>query len=215
MKLYSYYRSSSSFRVRIALNLKGIEYELQTVHMLRGGGEQFGEAYRKINPQSLLPSLEAGEGILHQSLAIIEYLDEVYANPPLLPQDPWLRAKVRGFAMDIACDIQPLSNLRVQKYLEESLNFSRSGSQAWLSHWISSGLKAMEKKLAASPEKDYCFGDTPGMADIVLVPQMYNAHRYNIETMPFHRLERVFKTCMAHPAFEKAAPEHQPDVEHH
>lgn len=215
MKLYTYYRSSASYRVRIALNLKGIEYDQQHVHLLKGNGEQFGEMYRKINPQCLLPSLEIGQGVLHESLAIIEYLDEVYESSPLLPEDPWMKAQIRAFAYGIACDIQPLANLRVQKYLNEHLDISRGHTQGWLSHWISSGLKAMEKKLEAFPESKYCFGEEPTLADIVLVPQMYNAHRSNIETMPLHRLERVFETCMTHPAFEKAAPENQPDAERH
>lgn len=213
MKLYNYYRSSASYRVRIALALKGVEYDYLPVHLLNGGGEQFQQDYRQLNPQSLVPTLVVGDQAISQSLAIIEFLEESIAEPPLLPADAIARAKVRAFALHLACDIQPLVNLRVQKYLKAHVGADQGHVSQWLTHWMSLGLKSLEKQLGALPQCDFCFDDEPGMADIFLVPQIFSAKRFNVEITPYHRLSSVYENCLNHEAFKKAAPEVQPDSE--
>lgn len=213
MKLYNYYRSSASYRVRIALALKGVEYDYLPVHLLHKGGEQYQADYRGLNPQSLVPTLVVDDQLLYQSLAIIEYLEETIAAPPLLPDDPVERANVRAFALHLGCDVQPLVNLRVQKYLQDHIGADQAHVSQWLTHWMSLGLKALEKQLDKRPVSDFCFGDTPGLADIFLIPQIFSAKRFNVEITPYHRLADIYDNCLQHEAFKKAAPEAQPDSE--
>jgi maleylpyruvate isomerase len=211
MKLYTYFRSSAAFRARIALNLKGLDYEPAFVSLLNG--DQRGSAFRALNPQGLVPALEDGGTVYAQSLAIIEYLDERYPDPPLLPRMPEERARVRALALGIACDIHPLNNLRVLQYLENDMGLSREQRSAWYRHWIAEGFTALEKMLSDSPRGAYCHGDTPGLADIVLVPQVFNAERYRCDLAPYPRMRSIHAACMALPAFQRAAPANQPDAE--
>lgn len=218
MKLYGYFRSSASYRVRIALNLKGLAYEQAAVHLLKNGGEQFSEAFRALNPDALVPALQdqCGEEsvVLTQSLAIMEYLDEVYPQPALLPQQPVARAHVRALALSIACEIHPLNNLRVLKYLSGTLQATEEQKNAWYRHWCETGLAAMEQKLAADPRTGiYCFGDTPGLADCCLVPQIANAQRFHCDLSKMPILLRINQACLEHPAFIAAMPANQPDAE--
>jgi len=213
MKLYSFHRSSAAFRVRIALNLKGLAYEQQPVHLRKN--EQRREDYLSRNPQGLVPTLEDGREVLTQSLAIIEYLDETHPNPPLLPKDPPGRARVRALAQVIACDIHPIDNLRVLRYLANPLGHDEKAIEAWFNHWIGLGFAGMERVLAGDGKAGtYCHGDAPGLADICLVPQVFNAQRYpSFDTKPYPTLMRIFAACMKLDAFERARPEKQPDAE--
>jgi maleylpyruvate isomerase len=214
MKLFGYFRSSAAYRVRIALNLKGLDYERAYVHLTRGGGEQFAPEYRALNPQSLVPVLQDGEATLTQSLAIIEYLDEMYPRPPLLPLDALERARIRSLALAIACEIHPLNNLRVLRYLQHTLKVSEEQKTAWYHHWVNTGLEGLETRLARDPATaKFCHGDTPTLADIVLVPQLGNARRFNIDLAPYPTLTRIEASCLALDAFKNAMPEAQPDVE--
>lgn len=216
MKLYSYFRSSAAFRVRIALNLKGLAYESVPVHLRRHGGEQLLPAYRKLNPQGLVPALAIGEddAILTQSLAIIEYLDEAFPPPALLPTESLDRAHVRSIALAVACDIHPLNNLRVLRYLKQELQVDDEKKDAWYRHWCEEGLAAIEAVLANdSRTGKFCFGDVPTLADCCLVPQIYNAQRLNCNLSAMPTLMRIRNACMALDAFIKAAPENQPDAE--
>lgn len=213
MRLFSYWRSSAAYRVRIALNLKSLTADYVPVHLLRGGGEHLRPDYRTINPQGLVPVLEDGPTIIGQSLAIIEYLEEVHPQPPLLPSDPAERARVRGFAHYIASEIHPLNNLRVLRYLKRELNLSDERRDAWYRHWIAEGLAALEAGLGPDHADDFCFGGQPTLADICLVPQMANARRYDCDLGPYPTLRRIDETCRALPAFADAAPERQPDAE--
>ena len=214
MKLYSFFRSSAAYRVRIALNLKGLTYEYIPVHLTRGGGEQLAPAFRQLNPQALVPVLEDGAHLLAQSLAIIEYLDETYPQPPLLPQTPAARARVRALAQAVACEIHPLNNLRVLNYLTRVLGVSEDAKRAWYQHWIAEGLQALEAKLAGDTERGlFCHGDTPGLADCCLVPQLANARRYKCDVSPYPTLLAIEKNCQALAAFQRAAPAQQPDAE--
>ena len=214
MKLSTYFRSSAAWRVRIALHLKGLEYDPDFVHLTRHGGEQHGEAYRARNPASLVPLLELDDGAtLAQSLAIIEYLDETHPAPPLLPGDALARARIRGFALAIGCDIHPLNNLRVLRHLKQALGQDQPGIDAWYRHWIALGLPVLEAMLqrqgGAGP---FCFGAAPSLADICLVPQLANARRYDCPLGNFPRLCSAEAAARAHPAFVAAAPENQPDA---
>ena len=212
MKLYSYYRSSTSYRVRIALNLKGCTYEQHPVHL--GRGEQGSAEYQCINPQGMVPALDHNGRILTQSLAIIDYLDEIYPDPALLPMDPEGRARVRMLAHIIAMDIHPIDNLPVLKYLTHEFGISEDQKLAWYRHWVSKGFTAFEAHLASSPDTgSYCHGDTPSLADICLVPQVYNAKRFDCDLSPFPTLMRVAETARAHPAFQLAHPSQQADSE--
>jgi maleylpyruvate isomerase len=214
MKLYTFFRSSASYRVRVALNLKGLAYEQVPIHLRRGGGEQFGAAYKAINPQRLVPALEDGGRILIQSLAIMEYLDERYPEPPLLPSEPADRALVRSLALIVACEVHPIQNLRVLVYLKKNLNQSEDELNRWAQHWIQLGLSALEQMVVASPKRGkYCFGDTPTIADICLVPQLANARRFGCDLSEFPTLLQIETHCTALPAFANAAPEKQPDAE--
>jgi maleylacetoacetate isomerase len=211
LKLHSYFRSSASYRCRIALNLKGLPYDLAFVHLVKDGGQQLAPAYRALNPQALLPTLEHEGRVLTQSLAIVEYLEEVWPQPPLLPGDAGMRAKVRAFALAIACDVGPVNNLRVLRYLKRTLGQEQATIDAWYRHWTEGGLAACQALLPAT-EHPFCFGEQPTLADICLIPQMYNARRFNSDLSAVPRLVAIDAACCALPAFAKAAPEAQPDA---
>jgi maleylpyruvate isomerase len=214
MKLYTYFRSSAAFRVRIALNLKGLAYESVPVHLLKDGGQQRKDAYRAINPSALVPALQDDARILTQSLAIIEYLDETHPQVPLLPADAAGRARVRSLALMVACDIHPLGNLRVLKYLKHELGVSEEAKMAWLQHWIGDGFQALEAHLARSPDTGrFCHGDQPTLADCCLVPQVVNALRFNVDLAPYPSIARIHAACNELPAFIAANPSEQPDAE--
>jgi len=211
VKLYTYFRSSAAFRVRIALNLKGLAYEPVFVHLAKG--EHRAAAYAKVNPQALLPTLELDDGTrLTQSLAIIEYLDEKHPQKPLLPKDAQKRARVRSLSYLIASEIHPLNNLRVLQHLKRALSQSEDQVNAWYRHWIADGLAKLEAELASSKGR-FCHGDTPTMADCCLVPQIFNAKRYQSDLAPYPQTMRVFEACMHLEAFDRAQPSKQPDAE--
>jgi maleylacetoacetate isomerase len=217
MKLHGYFRSSAAFRVRIALNLKKLDYASVSVHLRRG--DQRNREFLGVNPQGLVPALEdpaLGENgqTLIQSLPIIEYLDETYPEPPLLPRDAAGRARVRGLAAIVACDIHPLNNLRVLRYLHRTLGQDEAALAAWYNHWIAEGFGATEALLAADGRTGrFCHGDTPGLADIALVPQVVNAERYRLDLAPYPIITRIFEACMKLDAFAAAHPQRQPDFE--
>ncbi len=215
MNLYSYFRSSASYRVRIALNLKGLPYDLTPVHLLRGGGEQFNADYRKLNPDALVPSLQLADGdVLTQSLAIIEYLEEAYPLPALLPTDPIDRAWVRSIALSIACDIHPIDNLRVLRYLQNEMGVSEEAKNRWYRHWVEQGLASVERVLAHDTRVgQFCFGDAPGLADCLLIPQVANGQRMNCNLSAMPTILRINEACMKLAAFVDASPAHQPDAE--
>ncbi|MDM4772817.1 maleylacetoacetate isomerase [Solimonas sp. SE-A11] len=214
MKLHTYYRSSASYRVRIALNLKGLEAEHLPVHLTRDGGEQFLAKFRATNPAALVPVLEDGSERIAQSLAIIEYLDERYPESPLLPASAADRAWVRQIALAIACDIHPLNNLRVLKYLTGPIGLSEEQKQTWIRHWIDLGLQALESRLTTSPRRGaFCFGDRPTLADCCLVPQLFNAERFGMALDAYPNLRRIEQACNILKAFQNAHPANQPDAE--
>jgi maleylpyruvate isomerase len=214
MKLLNYFRSSASYRARIALSLKGLRYEYQSVHLTRAGGEQLAPAFRELNPQALVPVLQDGDVRLTQSLAIIEYLEEVYPEPPLLPKHPAERARVRALAQSIACEIHPLNNLRVLGYLREKLRADDAERTRWYQHWVELGLAAFEAEVARSPQTGrYCHGDRPGLADCCLVPQLFNARRFDCDLSTYPTLLRIEQNCNALEEFQAAAPARQPDAE--
>ena len=211
MKLYNYFRSSASYRVRIALALKGLDYEYLPVHLLRN--EQFAESYMQVSPARLVPLLEDDGRHLTQSLAIIEYLDETHPEPPLLPGDAFARARIRALALDVACEIHPLNNLRVLRYLVHDLKLSEDDKSRWYKHWVESGLEAVERQLAAHPATGrFCHGDTPTLADCVLVPQIHNAQRMGSRLDHVPTVMRIFETCMQLDAFAKTQPSACPDA---
>lgn len=212
--LYSYFRSSAAYRVRIALNLKGLDYETVPVHLVRDGGEQLKPAYRALNVNALVPTFVDGDVNIHQSLAIIEYLEDVHPTPALLPSDPVARAQVRALALDIAADIHPIDNLRVLRFLKHEMGVTEEQKNAWYVHWIVEGFKALEARLAAqtSPGR-FVFGDTPTLADCCLIPQIYNASRFKVDMTPFPRIAAIDAHCQTLDAFRRAAPEAQPDAE--
>lgn len=212
MELYSYFRSSAAFRVRIALALKGLEYDYRPVHLTKN--EQTQPAFAGLATSRLVPLLRDGDALVSQSLAIIEYLDETHPQPPLLPADALSRARVRAIAMDIACEIHPLNNLRVLRYLVRHLKLSEEAKNDWYRHWVESGLEAVERQLAGDPRTGrYCHGDTPSLADCALVPQIFNARRVDSRLEHVPTVMRIFDTCMAHPAFQAAQPSACPDAE--
>jgi maleylacetoacetate isomerase len=213
MKLYSYFRSSASYRVRIALNLKGLPYETVPVHLLNNGGEQLAPGYRSVNPDGLVPALEIDDAVLTQSLAIIEYLEETHPQPPLLPGDPQARAYVRAVALSIACDIHPVNNLRILKYLTGVLKVDEEAKNAWYRHWCEQGLAALEQLVSGSGRAGrFVLGDAPTLADCLLVPQIFNAQRLACDLSAMPTLMRINEACLALPAFADAAPAKQPDA---
>jgi maleylpyruvate isomerase len=213
LKLYDYFRSSAAYRVRIALNLKGLRPSREFVHLRRN--DQRSDDYLALNPQGLVPALATdGGAVLTQSLAIIGYLDETHPEPPLLPAAAVDRARVHGIALEIACDIHPLNNLRVLQYLKNTLGVSEEQKDAWYRYWIDIGLEALETRLARDPHTGrFCHGEAPTLADICLVPQLANARRMMIDVTPFPTLTRIEAACNALPAFADAAPARQPDAE--
>lgn len=214
MKLYTYFRSSAAYRVRIALNLKGLAYDAVPVHLLRGGGEHLQDDYRAINPSAALPSLQDGDVQLSQSMAIVEYLEEVYPQAPLLPQDAAGRARVRELAQIVGCDIHPVNNLRVLNYLVKHCGFTDQARTDWYRHWIIEGFGALEGHLARDPVSGpFCHGEHPTIADCFLVPQVFNAQRFNIDVSAYPNLDRINSLCIELPAFQHAHPSHQPDTE--
>jgi maleylpyruvate isomerase len=213
-KLYNYYRSSASFRVRIALNLKGLNFDYVPVHLTKGGGQQFAPAFRALNPDALIPVLDDGGQVLTQSLAIIEYLDETHPEPTLLPGTAAERAYIRAFALTIACEIHPLNNLRVLRYLVQQLGASEDSKNAWYRHWVEEGLTALEARVVAEGRSGrHVLGDRVTMADVVLVPQVFNARRFECRLDHVPTLMRIFDHCMELPAFADAQPSRQPDAE--
>jgi maleylacetoacetate isomerase len=210
MKLFGFSRSSAAFRVRIALNLKGLAYEDGFIHLRRG--EQRHAQYLAVNPLGLVPALEADGHTLIQSMAIIEYLDETHPQPPFLPRDPAGRARVRALAEIVACDIHPINNLRVLRYLHGSLGHEQAAIETWYNHWISTGFEAFEKLLAADRRPGaFCHGGAPGFADIALVPQAVNSERYKLDLSPYPTIARIYANCMQLEAFSAAHPNNQPD----
>ncbi|WP_119153970.1 maleylacetoacetate isomerase [Caldimonas tepidiphila] len=211
MKLHNYFRSSASFRVRIALELKGLRYDYLPVHLVRG--EQLKPPFSEMSAARLVPLLEDEGRQLSQSLAIIEYLDETHPEPPLLPADAAGRARVRALALDIACEIHPLNNLRVLRYLKHELKVDEEAKNAWYRHWVETGLESVERQLASPETGEFCHGDTPGLADCLLVPQIFNAQRFECRLEHVPTVMRVFERCMQHPAFIAAQPSRCPDAE--
>ena len=213
IRMYGFWRSAASFRVRIALNLKGLAYEETMVDL--DVGDQYVPAYKAINPQSAVPSVFVDDGPpLTQSLAIIEYLDETYPDPPLLPKTAEDRARVRALAEIVACDIHPINNLRVLRYLMHSLGHDETAVASWYNHWISTGFHALERLLTGDARTGtFCHGNAPGLADVALVPQVVNAERYRLDLAPYPTITRIFESCMKLEAFAAAHPNKQPDYE--
>lgn len=209
MKLYSFFNSSTSFRVRIALAIKGLSYEYAGVNLR--SGEQGKQDYKSLSPAGIVPTLIDGDVKLTQSMAIIDYLDQRYPEPRLIPQDGIARARVLEIAQTIACEIHPINNLRVLKYLTGTLGVDEAAKSAWYKHWVDAGLAAVEELLAASSTNGWCVGDAPTLADCCLVPQVANAMRMGCDLSKFQRVRAVYEHCMAHPAFIAAAPQNQPD----
>ena len=215
LKLYGYWRSSAAYRVRIALNLKGLAYRQVPVHLVRDGGEQHGQAYQALNPQGLVPLLvddENGGAPIAQSLAIIEYLEEIFPVPAILPADPVARAQVRALALHLACDVHPLNNLRVLQYLSRELGVDDAAKNAWYRHWVGRGLAAVEQGLAAYGDT-FSLGTRPGYLEACLVPQVYNARRFDCDLDAYPRILALTARCEALEAFRHAAPDAQPDAQ--
>jgi maleylpyruvate isomerase len=211
VKLYNFFRSSAAFRVRIALNLKNIAYDESFIHLSKDGGQNRKPEYRAVNPQMKVPALVLEDGdVLIQSLAIIEYLDETHPEPPLLPKDPIARAKVRAIAQIIACDIHPIDNVAPLRYLKNELKQEQPAIDAWYHHWILDGFPAIEQMISPGP---YCFGAQPTLADICLVPQVFNARRFKVPLDRFPNIAAAEAACLKLPAFDKARPENQRDAE--
>ena len=213
LQLYSYWRSSAAYRVRIGLNLKGLGYDILPVHLLRDGGEQHSDQFRVANPQGLVPVLQHGQRLLRQSLAILEYMDEVWPQPALLPPVARDRARVRALAQLIACDVHPLNNLRVLQYFENEWGVPQAERETWARHWMADGFAAFEALLHDHPSTGaFCDGDVPTMADCCLVPQVYNARRFGLDLAPYPTVLRIEQACLALPEFDAARPENQPDA---
>jgi maleylacetoacetate isomerase len=213
MRHYGFFRSSASYRLRIGTNLKGLAVDYVPVHLSKGGGEQFAPAFARLNPQNLVPVLEDQGRVLTQSLAILEYLDETHPAPPILPRDPAGRARVRALAQIVACDIHPIDNLRVLNYLKGELKVSDEATNAWYRHWVALGLASFEALLAGHPDTGrFCHGDAPTLADICLVPQVFNALRFKCPVDGYPTILRIHEACQALDAFDRARPERQPDA---
>ena len=211
MKLYSYFRSSAAYRVRIGLNLKGLSADVVPVHLVQDGGQQHAPAYHAINPHELVPALDDDGFILTQSLSILEYLDEVHPEHALLPQDPKQRALIRAFSQSIACDIHPINNLRVLQYLSNQLQVTDEQKSAWYRHWVELGLQGLEAQLKDS-NGQFCFGEQTTLADCCLIPQIYNALRFNIDVSAYPKIHAIYQHCLSLSAFQHAAPEAQADA---
>jgi len=213
LRLFSYWRSSAAYRVRIGLNLKQLRYEVVPVHLVRDGGEQHSEAYRETNPQELVPVLQHGHRTLRQSLAILEYLDDMWPEPALLPSEARDRERVRALALLVACDIHPLNNLRVLQFLDTQWGVPQPEREEWARHWMAIGFEALEKLLADHLSTGtFCHGEVPTVADCCLVPQVYNARRFGLDMSPYPTIVRIEQACLALPAFDAARPENQPDA---
>jgi len=212
LTLYTYWRSSAAYRVRIALALKAVDVQQIPVHLLKDGGQQRAEPYKALNPAQLVPTFQHDDLTLNQSLAIIEYLDAVYPEPKLLPAEPAAAAVVRALALDIACDIHPLNNLRVLQYLTGTLGVTEAQKSEWILHWLRQGFRALEQRLELTAGQ-YCVGDNISLADLCLVPQVYNALRFSLDLTPYPTIDRVYQHCMTHSAFVAAAPEQQSDAQ--
>jgi maleylacetoacetate isomerase len=212
LRLYSYWRSSASHRVRIVLQLKGLDYEYVPVHLAADGGAQYSAAYRALNPQSRLPALETADGVLTQSMAIMEWLEETYPAPPLLPARPAERARVRSMAQIMVADVQPLQNLSVTNYLHEQLHQDEAAIDAWRRTWVGRGLAVLEDMLEREAPGDFCVGARPTLADACLLPQCASAHRFGVDMSAYPRIARIEKACNAIGAFQRAAPAQQPDA---
>ena len=212
MKLYGFFRSSASYRVRIALNMKGLEYSQMSVHLTKG--QQNSEKFIAVNPQKLVPVIEIGDDFLFQSMAILDYLELTYPDKPILPKDVLGQVRVRSIAQMVACDIHPLNNVRVLNYLSNQLDVTNEQKLKWYHHWIRSGFEALETRLKTEPQTgQFCHGDEPGYADLVLVPQVANATRFDVDLNMYPTLMKINDRCLDLPAFRKAMPENQPDVE--
>lgn len=209
MQLHTYFRSSAAYRVRIALALKGIVWDAVPVHLLKDGGQHKAPAYRALNPLGLVPTLVDGDAVIGQSLAILEYLEETHPAPALLPAGPVARARARAMALTVACDIHPLNNLRVLSHLRGALGQGEEAVNAWIAHWIAEGFQALEQMVEGP---DFCLGDMPGLADLCLVPQMFNARRFNIDLAPYPTLVAIDAHCRTLEAFQVAAPARQADA---
>lgn len=212
LRLYTYFRSSAAYRVRIALALKGLPYESVPVHLVNHGGEHLSSAYRAINPAALVPALQDGDAVLTQSLAIFEYLEETHAEPPLLPPDALDRARVRALALTVACDVHPLGNLRVLNHLSKTFGADEAARAAWASHWIALGLAALEQHLQQAATGKFCHGDAPTFADCCLVPQIFNARRFGVDLAPYPTALRIAEHCETLAPFVQAHPANQPDA---
>jgi maleylacetoacetate isomerase len=211
--LHSYWRSSAAYRVRIGLNLKGLRYDILPVHLLRDGGEQHKPGYADTNPQKLVPVLQHGKRLLRQSMAILEYLDEIWPDPPLLPATARERQRVRALAQVVACDVHPLNNLRVMQFFEQEWNVPQPERDVWTRHWIDEGFAAFEAMLQNHPATGaFCDGYQPTLADCCLIPQVYNARRFGVDLSPYPTILRIEEACLALPAFDAARPERQPDA---
>ena len=214
LTLYGYWRSSSSYRVRAALELKGLTYRQEAVHLLDDGGHQHREGYRALNPMRQVPALVVerdGQRTIVQSVAICELLEDLFPSPPLLPPDPWARAQVRALVEVVNSGIQPVANLAVLKYLSRSLGQDEAARNAWIAHWIGLGFEGLERMLEGSAGR-FALGDTPTLADCFIVPQVYNARRYAVDLAPYPTIARIEEACLALPAFQRASPERQPDA---
>ena len=212
MRLYGFFRSSAAYRVRIALALKGLGFDPVSVHL--GKGQQYGEAFSAVSPQNLVPVLEDDGHKLYQSLAIMEYLEETHPQPPLLPRDPFERARVRSLALLVACEIHPLNNPRVLNYVTGKLGASEDQKLDWYHHWVKMGFVALERRLASEPQTGrFCHGDRPGIADCALVPQVANANRFKVDLGDFPTIRRINDACVVLEPFQRAAPQNQPDAE--
>ena len=213
IELYTYFRSSAAFRVRIALNLKDLDYQPHYVHLLKDGGQEKSTDYQQINPYKLVPSFKDEGQVITQSLAAIEYIDEKYPEPRLLPQDAMQRAQIRSLALSIACDVHPLNNLRVVEYLTKYFAMNEDQKISWIQHWIGEGFSALETQLNRNQADNYCYGNQVTLADLCLIPQVYNARRFNCDMNDYPIISRIYERCMQLPAFQKASPEAQQDCD--